>query len=286
MSKKSARCPEGFTLVELLVVIAIIGILVGLLLPAVQAAREAARRASCSNNLMQLGLAVHHHEFAVETLPSGCINESGPIRNRAEGQHVSWLVQILPFAEEANAYSQFDIEAGAYAAENEAVLKHRFPLVMCPSSPYPQNESGAALNSYVACSNGAETPIDANNDGLFYLNSKVGFRDITDGSSYTLMIGEALPTDTSLGWTSGTRSTLRTASSLKKLSTAYQRGELQRYQDDVESDLFVGGFDSDHTGGVQFVLADGAVRFISQNIDARTFQLMGSRADGEMIESP
>ncbi|MDX1930059.1 MAG: DUF1559 domain-containing protein, partial [Pirellulaceae bacterium] len=70
----------GFTLVELLVVIAIIGILVGLLLPAVQAAREAARRCQCSNNLSQLGLAMHHYEFNAEQLPSGVINPEGPIR--------------------------------------------------------------------------------------------------------------------------------------------------------------------------------------------------------------
>jgi prepilin-type N-terminal cleavage/methylation domain-containing protein len=87
----------AFTLVELLVVIAIIGILVGLLLPAVQAAREAARRMSCANNIAQNGLAMHNFEFGTEHLPSGTINDSGPIRNEPIGKHISWTVQILPY---------------------------------------------------------------------------------------------------------------------------------------------------------------------------------------------
>ena len=104
---------SGFTLVELLVVIAIIGVLVALLLPAVQAAREAARRSSCLNNLSQLALAVHNYEFAVENLPAGTINPDGPIRSEPIGQHVSWLVQILPYVEMRNVYDAFDQQAGA-----------------------------------------------------------------------------------------------------------------------------------------------------------------------------
>src|SRR5262245_7955511 len=84
------RSPTAFTLVELLVVIAIIGILVALLLPAIQASREAARRSSCLNNLMQLGLACHSYEFNHESIPPGVIDKKGPIRNEAQGQHVSW----------------------------------------------------------------------------------------------------------------------------------------------------------------------------------------------------
>ncbi len=90
----------AFTLVELLVVIAIIGILIALLLPAVQSAREAARRASCMNNLTQLGLALSNYEMANGALPPGTTESKGPIHNIAQGVHISWLVQILPFIEE------------------------------------------------------------------------------------------------------------------------------------------------------------------------------------------
>ena len=120
----------AFTLVELLVVIAIIGILVGLLLPAVQAAREAARRVSCMNNMTQLGLGMHHHEFSLEHLPSGVINPDGPIRNEASGQHVGWVVQILPYIEQQHAYKHFDIAAGAYAEVNHERVRNIPTLAM------------------------------------------------------------------------------------------------------------------------------------------------------------
>ena len=92
--------PTAFTLVELLVVIAIIGILVALLLPAIQASRESARRASCTNNMSQLILAVHDYEAAHEFYPAGTVNPTGPIQNLPNGHHISWIVRILPYIEE------------------------------------------------------------------------------------------------------------------------------------------------------------------------------------------
>src|SRR5262245_34504487 len=106
---------RGFTLVELLVVIAIIGVLVALLLPAVQAAREAARRVACVNNVTQLNLALHSHEFHYEALPAGVTNPDGPIRNEPQGVHVSWIVKILPYMEQNPIFRKFDQAAGAYA---------------------------------------------------------------------------------------------------------------------------------------------------------------------------
>src|SRR5512134_266205 len=88
---------RAFTLVELLVVIAIIGILIALLLPAVQAAREAARRSQCTNNLSQIGIALHLYESAHGQFPAGVINDKGPVRSEPIGHHMSWLTQILPY---------------------------------------------------------------------------------------------------------------------------------------------------------------------------------------------
>ncbi len=278
---------RGFTLVELLVVIAIIGILVGLLLPAVQAAREAARRASCTNNLMQLGLAVHHFDYNMEHLPSGVIDSAGPIRNEALGQHVSWIVQILPQIEEGNAYRKFDTAAGAYAAVNQPVRQHRISLLMCPSDPMVARDEKIAHSSYVGCSNSTEAPIDANNNGLLFLNSKIRFSDILDGSSSTLLLGEAPVAQDSLGWVSGTRATLRNSVGIDNpnyfaaVPTSDSSSDTSGSQ--VDS-LHVGSFGSSHTGGANFVYADGAVNFLSQNMDPKTFEQLGNRADGEMVE--
>lgn len=291
-----ANPTRGFTLVELLVVIAIIGILVGLLLPAVQAAREAARRSQCVNNLMQLGLAVHHYEFNYEHLPAGVINPDGPIRSEPIGQHVSWLAQILPQIEEGPAFEQFDVQAGAYAAQNLAVRQHSIHVLRCPSSPWTIPDDKLALSNYVGSHHDREAPIAADNNGLLFLNSKIRFADIRDGSSYTLLLGEANISQGDLGWTSGTRATLRNASGIFPppsnrqvqidnfgMGTDGDETAEGAEQTRIES-LYVGGFGSYHTGGANFALADGSIRFISQSIDLQTFQFMGNRADGEMIE--
>jgi prepilin-type N-terminal cleavage/methylation domain-containing protein/prepilin-type processing-associated H-X9-DG protein len=272
----------GFTLVELLVVIAIIGILVGLLLPAVQAAREAARRSSCSSNLMQIGLALHHHEFSTERLPSGVTDDSGPIRYEPVGRHVSWTVHLLPYIEEQNAYVQFDQSLGSYAANNQSVTRHRVPIYVCPSSNQPGDDN-QVLGSYAGCTGGQELPIDTNNGGLFFLNSQVRLSEITDGTSYTIAFSEIVENEQKLNWTSGTRATLRNTGSpiLARWSNqtqpkvVFERGSTQ-----------VGGFASSHTGGVNCLFADGSVRFVTQNVEQSTYASLGEKSDGKMIEIP
>src|SRR4051795_11487074 len=134
LSTSAEHRRAAFTLVELLVVIAIIGILVALLLPAIQAAREAARRTSCVNNEVQLALAIHNYEFHFETLPPGVTNPTGPIRSEPQGNHVSWIVRILPYMEEQTLFKHFDAAAGAYAPANAPVRAAQIAIMMCPSS--------------------------------------------------------------------------------------------------------------------------------------------------------
>lgn len=275
----------AFTLVELLVVIAIISILVSLLLPAVQAAREAARRCSCSNNLAQLGLAIHHYEFNMEHLPAGVTNPDGPIRNEAIGQHVSWTVRILPYIEQTNVYKHFDMEAGTYAEANLPVRQQHVSLFMCPSfGGLPAGSSAPiALTTYAGCHHDREAPIDDNNNGLLYLNSHVRFGQIEDGASNTILIGEMLPEVDDLGWASGTRASLRNTGSLNgSLGSLLPPGTVNPVP---AGSLVVGGFGSAHTGGAQFTFADSSVRFLTQSIDMRLFQKLGHRADGEMLNS-
>jgi prepilin-type N-terminal cleavage/methylation domain-containing protein/prepilin-type processing-associated H-X9-DG protein len=277
------KTKRAFTLVELLVVIAIIGILIGLLLPAVQAAREAARRCACMNNIAQLGLALHHYEYNAERLPSGVINPKGPIRNEAIGQHVSWIVQTLPYMEQTNIYRNFDPKAGAYAPENRNASRCQLAVLTCPSSPGFQRVSGedspVGLTNYAGCHHDSEAPIDAENNGVLFLNSRLKFSEIQDGSSSTIMLGELIPYRDSLGWVSGTRATLRNTGSMERpLTTQQQKDKVV----EAAGSLVVGGFGSFHTSGVTFVFADGSVHYLSYSIDKAAFKQLGNRADGEL----
>lgn len=198
------RFTLGFTLVELLVVIAIIGVLVALLLPAVQSAREAARRASCCNNLTQIGLALHNYEMAHGAYPPGTTDKSGPIMNTTAGYHHNWIEHILPYMEEQNAFNAIDQSVSVYDPKNAPVVTHMPRWLSCPS-----NGAGRGFACYAACHHDKEKPIDARDKGVFFLNSGVRYEDITDGSSHTLFVGEKLPDAWDLNWLSGTRATLR-----------------------------------------------------------------------------
>ena len=200
---------RGFTLVELLVVIAIIGILVGLLLPAVQAAREAARRMQCSNNLSQLGLAVHNYEMAHRSLPPGTINAKGPIVHLPVGFHHSWIVQVLPMMGERAAWDRVDHSRSVYDKVNFPVRRYEIGFLNCPSSP-----GGGVFSAYAGFHDSREVPIDEDNNGMFVLNRCLKIDDIYDGLSNTIMLGEKVSDSTDLGWMSGTRATLRNAGSL------------------------------------------------------------------------
>lgn len=280
------RSPRAFTLVELLVVIAIIGILIALLLPAVQAAREAARRTACLNNLTQLGLAHHNYEFHFESLPPGVVNEDGPIRSEPKGQHVSWIVQLLPYLEQNALHRLFDEEAGAYAPENARVRATAITTLLCPSDPTPPlNEAGSvARSSYAGCHHDVEAPIDDDNNGLLFLNSHVRYSEIYDGSTATILIGEALTSREGLGWVSGTRATLRNTSRIETDPRFQQqhRREGAPNEEEQSGSLFVGGFGSYHPGGVNMGFADGSVRFVGQNIEPDVLHQLGHRADGEI----
>jgi prepilin-type N-terminal cleavage/methylation domain-containing protein/prepilin-type processing-associated H-X9-DG protein len=196
---------KAFTLVELLVVIAIIGILVGLLLPAVQAAREAARRSSCGNNLLQFGVAIHNYEMGHRKLPPGTIDSKGPVVHLPKGFHHSWIVQLLPMLDQASAYRLMDHRQSIYSAVNFPVRAHGFPTLRCPSD----FGGGPIQTNYAGVHDSREVPIDKDNNGVFFLNSNIRMDDVSDGLSQTVFVGEKLVDVSELGWSSGTRATLR-----------------------------------------------------------------------------
>ena len=298
MSAKRRR--RGFTLIELLVVIAIIAVLVALLLPAVQQSREAARRVQCKNNLMQIGIALHNYEMRHECLPPGSIDPSRPIRNEAKGYHVGWIVQVLPDLDNSSIYQRFNFSVGVYDPANNGPRAVKISSLFCPSNSAAVNQ-GSAATTYAGCHHDSEAPIDIDNNGVLFLNSRIRYRDIRDGASNTIFVGEHADIDP-LGWASGTRSTLRNTSSIGVVGTGLRpptpagvglapvppvqapggQAPPAAAKDADAALVEVGGFGSMHAGGAQFVLGDGSVRFINQSINPSTFKNLGNRADGEL----
>lgn len=202
----------AFTLVELLVVIAIIGILVGLLLPAVQAAREAARRMSCSNNLKQLGLAIHNYESAHKRMPIGWNGFVDPIQNTTF--RWSYLAGLLPYLEQNNAYQNLNLSLTLYPpgggvpprVEHQAIISTLIPTYLCPSDqgakiidgsgnsgPAPTNylaNFGSGLNNLGDPSDDGQ--MDRRADGPFSNQNWRRFAEVTDGLSGTVAVSESL----------------------------------------------------------------------------------------------
>jgi prepilin-type N-terminal cleavage/methylation domain-containing protein/prepilin-type processing-associated H-X9-DG protein len=277
---------HAFTLVELLVVIAIIGILVALLLPAVQAAREAARRMQCVNNLTQMALAVQNYEMAYRVYPPGTIEEAGPIVNEAKGYHHNWMTQLLPYMEEQVTYAHVDFDVGVYDQKNAEVRKVNISTFRCPSDPSSSRDLG--LSTYAGLHHDVEAPIDEDNHGVFFLNSAVRHKDITDGSAHTIFIGEKIPVaNQDLGWMSGTRWTLRNTGARLNADRQDARGYAQAPPDEeltlAADHLPVGGFGSYHPGGANFAFGDGHVNFISETTSMELLQQYGNRADGKLM---
>ena len=302
---------EGFTLVEMLVAIAILGILVSLLLPAVQAARETARRHSCTNNLSQLLIAIENYAAAHGVLPPGTIDAAGPIQHRAVGYHMSWIAQILPYVEQGNVYDRIDFSVGAYDKRNTAARDISLSLLHCPSSSWT---SGAG-SSYAGCHHDVEAPIDADNHGVLFLNSAIGWSELRDGRAQTIFVGERFSLGSDLGWISGTRSTLANTGTPINLTSRpgglagvvaviaeeqpalddasqprdYASRPVWQFQPAtiqgaISAALVVGGFESMHRHGAQFGFGDGSVRFLSEDIDQTTYRRLGHRADGGLLD--
>jgi len=276
---------KAFTLVELLVVIAIIGILVGLLLPAVQAAREAARRMQCTNNLKQLGLAMHNYHDTLRVFPSGAIGD-GNTNLTALVNAINGLAFTLPFYEQGPLHKLWNFGLNHNHANNSIAAATNVPMMRCPSGvarDRTRNGLFAVTDYALSAGTGNVNSYDVrDHKGMFNINTRFSFRDMPDGSSNTILAGDkyvshrtvALRDSTdSTGWRWGFHSTRNMVSPMNALPLS-PWGNL-----DVT-------FGSYHTGGANFVLGDGSVHFISQTINLRTYQWLGDRADGQVVEFP
>ncbi|WP_164101443.1 DUF1559 family PulG-like putative transporter [Candidatus Laterigemmans baculatus] len=229
---KHSRCRRrgGFTMLEIISVVVVIGLLVGLLLPAVQAAREAARQTSCGNNLAQLGLALHAYQNAFKVLPAGTTSEVLPVENYPNADHHNWLVRILPMLDQRALFGQVAWTHSSYDPVNRSVATTELSLVSCPSDYVYFSGNSIQYSSYAGVYDGQLRPLDEESRGLLIANRFLSRDDVPDGLAYTLLAGEKALIDsqeTDLGWTSGTRATLRT--------TGYAPGqEAEQYGDPSE----------------------------------------------------
>jgi prepilin-type N-terminal cleavage/methylation domain-containing protein/prepilin-type processing-associated H-X9-DG protein len=183
---------RGFTLIELLVVITIIGVLVGLLLPAVQGAREAARRIRCTNNLKQVGVALHNYHDSNGTFPigsscnqglPGCITKNG----------MSAQAHMLPYLEQRPIYDSINFSLNALDASNVTAQLSKIGSFLCPSDG--NAGTGGNLNSYYGSVGTTSVSYSGASTGLFAYSRVYGIRDLTDGTTYTIAFSEQLVGD-------------------------------------------------------------------------------------------
>jgi prepilin-type N-terminal cleavage/methylation domain-containing protein len=286
--------PRGFTLIELLVVIAIVGILVALLLPAVQQAREAARRTQCRNNLKQIGLALHNYHDTHNTFPPGWIGLTAGAHDIEGINGLAWGVFLLPYLDQGPLYNQFNFSLGILDPVHDQVRVQVLPVFRCPSDfgePTWQIEEEAnpgtvitrlSTANYVGafgttgledCESGIGlTNGQCRGNGSLFHNGKVSLRDYTDGTSNTFVCGER---KSIAGYSTWVGVVPEGEEAMARILGVADH--LPNHQP-----VHLDDFSSHHVGGACFVMGDGAVRFVSENLDEDVYKGLFTRSGGEV----
>ncbi len=313
--------PAGFTLVELLVVIAIIGVLVGLLLPAVQAAREAARRMYCSNQMKQLGLAMHNYHDTFQKLPPGNseIEAMSPARSRREW---GWAPRLLAFMEGNAIYDKINFSLPSYDRpsgwtnammdDDTVICNYKFvrmehPQFLCPSNAVggaagiedhfgaswelSQSDYAANIGDYpnVTGIPGVGVTHTGAGNSEVYVRGVIGCRDysakfaeITDGLSNTYLLGEVVG-----AWSHwqnwGSACFANTAYPINHRNRDFQSGLLGPTVSHWTENI---AFRSFHPGGANFLMCDGSTRMLVETMDGATYRAGASKAGGEVLQLP
>jgi prepilin-type N-terminal cleavage/methylation domain-containing protein len=304
---------SAFTLIELLVVIAIIGVLVALILPAVQAARESARKIQCRNNLKQIGLGFANYLTQKTVLPPGYV-----VRSTAGSDHLGfgWSTMLLPFLEQDNVYKTINFEMYPVALPQQQMT-----IFNCPSDPYmgaaiymsksagynnpmcsnpmysgwstgecmgivtDSTPSFAAKANYVA-NYGSQALGPVMGNGVFGPNTSLPIQFIRDGASNTFFAGERSFAG-SVSWAGVSYDITCSAPTQTNTnilpSPVSSNGHHVLGTTQFRMNTNNAGFSSPHIGGGHMLFGDGAVRFLSENMDALTYQALSTRQGGEII---
>lgn len=317
---------SGFTLIELLVVIAIIAILIALLVPAVQKIRAAAARSQCQNNLKQVALACHGYHDNFHNWPRTSTPGFSPT-NTAVTNQLSWHVYVLPYIEQKSLYDQFDLSrTGTYdspAATRLNLALNPIPVYLCPLTvaqkmmqgpndnvnppdlippttgqpPYTTHYYGVmgprGANGYFTGVNykdqfSAQSHGGISLDGIFQRDRDVRLKDVTDGTSVTLAIGEVSWYNNITGtryrpWVRGCESASSASSDVwcaggKNVNIAINTPGITTFNDIA--------FGSQHDGGTNFAFADGSTVYIQQDISMKVYRALASRNGDETATLP
>jgi prepilin-type N-terminal cleavage/methylation domain-containing protein/prepilin-type processing-associated H-X9-DG protein len=299
---RTCKPRPAFTLIELLVVIAIIAILIGLLIPAVQKVREAAARASCSNNLHQIGVACHNYAGVKKAFPPAY---SSPATYGSPGW--SWGAIILPYVEQDNLYNQLNV-ASTFPPKSattrgvalpNALEQTRINIYRCPSDDGPDqnpNRDNFGTSNYRAVAGPANSPYYYQNydwGGVMYENSRVTFAMIKDGTSNTLLIGEARLNYDAASNTGQKACIWAVMRGLDSVAGSISISDVMWWVDDSldgngKYQYAINGtasqsFSSKHPGGAYFCFADGSVRFFLDSANITTLKWLAGRNDGVVV---
>ena len=310
----------AFTLIELLVVIAIIAVLIALLLPAVQSAREAARRAQCTNNLKQIGLAMHNYESAFDCFPPGYMTRRGgggvhgtPAPDTLDaGPGWAYGTALLPSMEQAAVYHALNVDLPCWSPANSTGATTSLATFLCPSVgessrvfdvlDQPGSRLARFSRSHYALNAGNDEPwgysVEDHRsiaDGPFYRNSHLTIASVRDGLSNTLFMGEHSPILSDKTWVGVVPgavvcprprfafSTCDLAATLVLTHSGPAAGEGDVIHPPNSRSCHVCQMYAEHPGGANVLLGDGSVRFIKESINQRTWAALATCARGEVI---
>ncbi|MFZ5832234.1 MAG: DUF1559 domain-containing protein [Planctomycetota bacterium] len=299
--RRSALPRRAFTLVELLTVIAIIGILVSLMLPAVNGVREAARRSQCSNNMRNVYVAIENYQSANRNYPPGCLTKKGAAPDgEPEVEMWAWGAFILPYLEQESLFNILKVNDrplyGVFGTDDQVHLQTPLAVFRCPSDTtenplppeirhfngkYNTEKIGLGVSNFVGCKGFWDIAGLKINNGVLFNDSKITNSLIPDGTGQTFLLGERDLRCASASWP-GVRDPVGSGHNDVAHALGRVSIRLNETPDPVGTgthDTCAEGFSSAHAGGANFVMCDGSVRFIVDQIEFKNADFTQAELD-------